>query len=113
MPQMTALRRVSTVVVGMLFAVVFVCSAASASQGVAKDSKSAASLHTSTSKASARTFDAVLPKDQAPAPVQLATTGPVPADDSPVFDIESVDEQPVATTSATDITTSDRAPPAL
>ncbi len=112
MPQRTALRRVSTVVVGVLFAVVFVCSGASASHSVAKHGKSAAGVHTSTSKATVRMLDAPVVKQQTPAPIHLATTGPAAPEETPTLVAESIESHPVAADSPSDFTTSERAPPA-
>lgn len=113
MPQKTALRRVSTLVVGALFAVVFVCSGASVTHGVVGES--ATSAHTATSKAAARTAEpaVVVHKSPASTPLHLATVGPAGTDDSPVFAAEIADEDTSTHHSRDVFTTSERAPPGL
>ena len=114
MPQTTTLRRVSTLVVGALFAVVSVCSGASAVQAASHRGYSAVGAHTVTSKAAIRvvvgTHHGV--KHLAPAPLDLVTTGPAGTDNSPAFVIATAGETPAAHNSRTLFTTSERAPPA-
>lgn len=115
MPQTTALRRASTVVVGALFAVVFVCSGASATHGAVTGGESAAGAHTSTSKASARTAHHAShgPKSQVPALPDLAGIGPTATDDSPVFVVDVAEDSLTTQHGHTPFTSSERAPPAL
>ncbi|MGZ8719410.1 MAG: hypothetical protein ACXWXY_09595 [Aeromicrobium sp.] len=115
MPPTTALRHVSTFAVGALFAVVFVCSGASATRGHVTGGESAGGAHSAASKATAR----VVPhtdlshKVQAPVPLDLAASGPTATDDSPVLVIDVVGENTTSQPSSTLFTTSERAPPAL
>jgi len=115
MPQPTVLRRVSTLMVGALFAVVFVCSGASATPGIVIPDGCVIGAHTSTSKAAARTIDhePASHKAQSPAPLHLATTGPTSADDSPVLAVSLAGGSATTHHSFILLTTSERAPPAL
>jgi len=115
MPQTTALRRASTFVVGALFAVVFVCSGASATHGAVTRGDSAVGAHTATSKAAARTAHHAdhSPTSQAPALPDLASTGPTATDDSPVFVVHFPEQSLTSQHSHTLFPTSERAPPVL
>ncbi|MDQ3157247.1 MAG: hypothetical protein M3Q98_11060 [Actinomycetota bacterium] len=115
MPQTTTLRRASTFLVGALFAVVFVCSGASATHGAVTRGESAVGAHTATSKAAVRTVHHTTHshKSQAPALPDLASTGPTATDDSPVFAVDVAEESLATQHSHTLFTTSERAPPAL
>lgn len=114
MPQTTALRRVSTFMVGALFAVVFVCSGASAAQVAAPQGESLVSAHTATSKAAARTVShQTAVKHKSPAPLHLATTVPSAAGDSPAFVVDVASHNTGSSHTNTLFTTSERAPPAL
>lgn len=115
MPQTTALRRASTFVVGALFAVVFVCSGASATHGAVTRGESAVGPHASTSKAAARMahHTSHSPKSQAPALPDLAGTGPTATGDSPVFVVDVAEDSLTTQHSHTPFTTSERGPPAL
>ncbi|MBC7593696.1 MAG: hypothetical protein H7288_07145 [Kineosporiaceae bacterium] len=117
MPQTTTLRRVLTLVVGALFAVVFMSSGASTAQAANNHGKSAVAAHTVTCKAVVRAatvaHDGVKNLAPAPAPLHLAATGPAGTDNSPAFGIDSAGETPAAHNSHTVFTTSERAPPAL
>lgn len=111
MPPTTALRRVSTLVVGALFAVVFVCSGVSAVQPATPHSDAVVSAHTATSKVAVRSAHQSV--KIVPAPILLASTGPVSEDlpatyDVPVDTAVSTGHVPVPT-----FTASERAPPAL
>lgn len=111
MPHRTALRRVSTVMVGVLFAVVLVCSGASARHAVSERGTSVAGIHTSSSKAIARALDAKSLEHLDPVPLPLAT-GPATDDKPPASVADSSDERSLPAVSTTSFTTSDRAPPA-
>lgn len=114
MPRTTALRRALTLVVGVLFAVVFVCSGASATRGATTDDRSAVGAHTSTSKAAARALEHAGHVDnKTPSPLQLASTGPYDAAESPLFEADHVADSIGSQDSTARISTSDRAPPAL
>lgn len=115
MPPTTALRRALTLVVGALFAVVFVCSAASTTHGVTTRGESSVSAHTATSKAVTRSLEHAVHvvKNKAPSPLQLASTGPYEADKSPLIEVDSVESLIASQDSPTDIVASDRAPPTL
>lgn len=113
MPQRTALRRVSTLVVGALFAVVFVCSGASATHGVVTNGESAIGAHTTSSKAAARTVEHTAVVHRAPAPGPLAATAPSAAADAPEFAADVFIDDASSHRSITLFTTSERAPPAL
>jgi len=112
---MTALRRVSTFAVGALFAVVFVCSGASATHGVVTHGKSAIGAHTAASKAATRTVEYATNshKAQSPAPLNLTTVDPAADDSTPIFVVTPVAGNAATQHSATLFTTSERAPPAL
>ena len=114
MPQTTSLRRVSTLVVGALFAVVFVCSGASAAQTASAHGYSAVGAHTATSKAAVRTVPSTHHgvKPQTPVPPDLATTGPVRMGSSRANAVAAADHRPAVDNSRTLFTTSERAPPA-
>lgn len=115
MPQTTAPRRALTLVVGALFAVVFVCSGASATHGATTRGESAVGAHTATSKAAARSLDHANHdlRNKAPSPLQLASVGPYEAGESPAFEFDTVESSATSQESATRISTSDRGPPAL
>lgn len=114
MPQTTTLRRVSTLVVGALFAVVFICSGASAAQAASTHGQSAVGAHTATSKAVVRAAEVTHHgvKHLAPAPLHLASTGPAVTDNSPAFVVATTGETPTDHNSRTLFTASERAPPA-
>lgn len=115
MPQTTALRRVSTVLVGTLFAVVFAFSGASAAQAASAHGEFAVGAHTATSKATARTIEHAVHshKSQLPAPLHLATTGPSGADNSPTYAVNVAGENLTVHHASNLFATSERAPPAL
>ena len=115
MPQTTSLRRVSTLVVSALFAVVFVCSGASAARTASAHGYSAVGAHTATSKAAVRTVASTHHgvKPQAPVPPDFATTGPVRMGSSRANSVAAAGQTPVVDNSRTLFTTSERAPPAL
>lgn len=115
MPQTTTLRRLSTLVVSALFAVVFVCSGASAAQAVSTHGPSSVGAHTVTSKAAVRAVESTHHgvNNQAPAPLDLAATGPADTDNSPAFVVAAASETPAANNAYTHFTISERAPPTL
>ena len=114
MPQTTTLRRVSTLVVGALFAVVFICSGVSAAQAAGTRGPVAVGVHTATSKAVIRAATVTHHglKHMALAPLHLASTGPAVGGNPPAFAIATAGETPTAHNSPTLFTTSERAPPA-
>lgn len=115
MHQTTALRRVSTVVVAALFAVVFVCSGVASAQTPASQVETAVSAHTGVSKAAVRTVQHT-PKThhvQADTQLDLVSTGPAGADSATTYAVVAVDDEPTAWSGRTTSFTSDRAPPTL
>lgn len=111
MPPVTALRRVSTLVVGALFAVVFVCSGVSTAQPAAPHTESVVGAHTSTSKVVVRA--ATHTAKVAPAPLDLASTGPASSESYEPTDAPVEVAIPLVTATPATFTASERAPPAL
>lgn len=113
MPSTNALRRLSTLVVGALFAIAFVIGGASASQVSAAQGQTLIGAHISASSSHAHANHQSPTLDELPAHVQLISTGPN-ADTITTVDraIERAKSQ-TAWHAATISTNSERAPPAI
>lgn len=105
----TVLRRASTLVVGALFAVVFICSGVSTAQPVTTRTEAVVSAHTATSKVAVR--DAIHTVKLAKTPLQLASTGPVTDEAADVPDTPATIAAPILLDSPTTFAASERAPP--
>lgn len=113
MPSTIALRRLSTLVVGALFAVAFVIGGASASQVSAAQGQTLIGAHISASSSHAHAAHPTPTLDELPLHVHLISTGPdADKTTSVVRAIERTDA-PTASHVATTSTNSERAPPAI
>lgn len=113
MPPTIVLRRLSTLVVGALFAVAFVIGGASASQITAAQGQTLVGPHISASNSHARAVHQSSTQQDAPTHLQLAATTPTADDTTPPEPVVERTDAPVIRLSATPSTSSDRAPPAV